>query len=143
MSFSLRIQSKPIRKVLMWQLAVTAALAVLAGLLAGLPAAKSVCLGGFISIASGIAFGLMASRQAPSAGTAIRNMLRAESVKIGVVVILFWLVLKAVSNIVPLALLGSFIVSTLIQSMAFFVRDSSYDDATAKSLEASLKNGTD
>jgi ATP synthase protein I len=49
--------------------------------------------------------------------------LRAEGVKIGVMVLLLWLVFATYRDLVALALLGSFAVTLVIFSMAFFVRE--------------------
>jgi len=49
--------------------------------------------------------------------------LRAEGIKIGLMVILLWLVLATYRDVVALALLASFAVTMLIFTMAFVVRD--------------------
>ena len=58
-----------------------------------------------------------------SAGDTLIAALRAEGVKVGVVVVLLWLVLATYGNVVVLAFIGSFIVSVFVFSMAFFVRE--------------------
>jgi ATP synthase protein I len=49
--------------------------------------------------------------------------LRAEAVKIGLIVGLLWLVLAAYGNVVVPALVGAFAVTVVIFAMAFFVRE--------------------
>jgi ATP synthase protein I len=49
--------------------------------------------------------------------------LRAEAAKIGLAVILLWLVLAVYKDVVLIVFIGSFILSLLVFSMAFFVRD--------------------
>jgi ATP synthase protein I len=120
----LRIQSKPVRAVLLWQIAVTTFLAIIAGLLTGIHAMASAALGGLVSVTAGLAFALvMQSGRAQSADGTVIAALRAEATKIGVAVILLWLVLAVYRDVVPVVFIGSFIVSILVFSMAFFVRD--------------------
>jgi ATP synthase protein I len=116
--------SKPIRTVLLWQFAVTAVMSVVAALLAGVHAAISVVAGGSVSIVAGMASALVASLgEARSAGGVLVGALRAEAVKIGLALVLLWLVLTNYEEVVVAAFLGAFIVTMLIFSMAFFVRD--------------------
>jgi hypothetical protein len=49
--------------------------------------------------------------------------LRAETVKIGLAVLLLWLVLAHYGEAVVGVLVGSFVVTMLIFALAFFVRD--------------------
>ncbi|MBI3528738.1 MAG: ATP synthase subunit I [Betaproteobacteria bacterium] len=120
----LRIQSKPVRTVLVWQIVVTVVLAVIAGLLAGIHGAASAALGGSVSVAAGLAFAIvMQSSNMQSADGTIVAALRAEASKIGLAVILLWLVLALYKDVVLIVFIGSFIFSILIFSMAFFVRD--------------------
>jgi hypothetical protein len=49
--------------------------------------------------------------------------LRAEAVKIGLAVLLLWLVLVNYADAVVGALIATFVVTLLIFAMAFFVRD--------------------
>ena len=116
--------SKPIRTVLLWQFAVTAVMSVVAALLAGVHAAISVAAGGSVSIIAGTAAALVASLgEARSAGGVLVGALRAEAVKIGLALVLLWLVLTNYEEAVVGAFLGAFIVTMVIFSMAFFVRD--------------------
>ena len=119
------IISKPIRVVLLWQLGVTVALALLAGLLAGLHGALSAALGGAVSLCAGGVSAVVAGwGGAKSAGGILFGALRAEGIKIGLIAILLWLVLATYAEIVMLAFLGSFVATIVIFSMAFFVRES-------------------
>lgn len=119
-----RLLSKPIRTVLRWQLIATAALTLVAGLLAGAHGALSAALGGAVSVCAGGASAVVASLgKAQSAGGVLVGALRAEGVKIGLIVILLWLVLATYSDVVVLAFFGSFFATVLIFAMAFFVRE--------------------
>lgn len=116
--------SKPIRTVLLWQFAVTAIISVVAALLVGVHGAISAAAGGLVSIVAGMASALVASLgKARSAGGVLVGALRAEAVKIGLALVLLWLVLTNYEEVVVAAFLGAFIVTMLIFSMAFFVRD--------------------
>ena len=120
----LRQLSKPIRTVLRWQLAATAAMTIAAALLSGAPAAGSAAAGGLISVVAGLASAFVASRSdAKSAGGILFGALRAETVKIGLAVLLLWLVLANYGEAAVGVLVGSFVVTMLIFAMAFFVRD--------------------
>jgi len=120
----LRELSRPIRTVLRWQMVATAALALIAGALTGGHGALSAVLGGGVSIVSGLASAVVASLgRAKSAEGALFAVLRAEAVKIGLIVILLWLVLATYRDVAALVFLGSFLVTVVIFAMAFFVRE--------------------
>jgi ATP synthase protein I len=120
----LRSLGKPIRTVLRWQLVVTAALTLVAAVTVGTHGALSAALGGTVSVCAGFASGIVASLgKAESAGGVLIGALRAEGIKIGLIVILLWLVLAAYKNVVMLAFLGTFFVTALIFSLAVVVRD--------------------
>jgi ATP synthase protein I len=124
MSAGLGALRKPIRTVLRWQLIATAALTLAGGVLAGVDGALSAALGGAVSVCAGWVSAVVASRgKAQSAGEVLFGALRAEAVKIGLIVLLLWLVLATYDNVVPLALIGSFVATVLIFTMAFFVRE--------------------
>ena len=120
----LRIKSKPIRTVLAWQVIATVALALVSGLFEGPRGAVSAALGGAVGVLAGVGFAVVVqmSRDKSAGGTLV-TALQAESVKIGLSVILLWVVLTAYGDVVAPACVGSFIVSILVFSMAFFVRD--------------------
>ena len=120
----LRALRRPIRTVLMWQLAASALMAAAAALLADMTSALSAAAGGAISIIAGLASALVASlRQPESAGGVLAGALRAEAVKLGSALFLVWLVLANYPETAVAVFLGAFIVSMLIFSMAFFVRE--------------------
>jgi ATP synthase protein I len=124
MSAGLGTLRKPIRTVLRWQFIATAALTLAGGLLAGVDGALSAALGGAISICAGWISAVVASKgKAQSAGEVLFGALRAEAVKVGLIVLLLWLVLAMYENVVAPALFGSFVITVLIFTMAFFVRE--------------------
>jgi ATP synthase protein I len=116
--------SRPIRVVLGWQIAATAALTIFAGILAGAHGAVSAALGGSVSVCAGWASAKVAmTGTADSAGGVLVNALKAEGIKFGVIVVLLALALAFYAEVVVLALLGSFMATMLIFALAFFVRD--------------------
>jgi ATP synthase protein I len=120
----LRRLGKPVLTVLRWQLVATVALALVAALLAGTHGALSALAGGLISVTAGLAAALVASMgSTKSAGGVVVGALRAEAVKIGLAVLLLWLVLVNYADAVIGALIATFVVTLLIFAMAFFVRD--------------------
>ena len=118
--------TKPIRTVLVWQVLVTAAMCAAAAWLAGKHGAISAAAGGAVSLIAGLVSSLVASgRAAKSAGGMLVVALKAEAVKLGLALILLWLVLANYDDAVSGALLVSFVATMLVFSMAFFVRDES------------------
>jgi F0F1-type ATP synthase assembly protein I len=108
----------------MWQLAATVFMAVAAALWADMTSALSAAAGGAISIVAGLASAIVASLRKPrSAGGVLAGALRAEAVKLGLALILVWLVLANYPETAAAVFLGAFTVSMLIFSMAFFVRE--------------------
>lgn len=120
----LRALRKPVRTVLIWQLAATAVMTLAAASLADTHSAISAAAGGAISMIAGLASALVASlRKAKSAGEVLVGALRAEAVKLGLALLLLWLVLSNYPEALAAVLIGAFVVTMLIFSMAFFVRD--------------------
>jgi F0F1-type ATP synthase assembly protein I len=108
----------------MWQVAATATMALVAGLVADMSSVLSAAAGGGVSIIAGVAAAFVASlSNAKSAGGVLAGALRAEAVKLGLALVLLWLVLANYEQAVVAALLGTFVVTMLIFSMAFFVRE--------------------
>jgi ATP synthase protein I len=120
----LRHLKKPVLTVLRWQLAATAALVLLGALVAGEHGAASALAGGLISITAGLVSAAVASMgNTKSAGGVVMGALRAEAVKLGLAMLLLWLVLVNYSQAVVGALIAAFVVTLLIFAMAFFVRE--------------------
>ena len=120
----LRALRRPIRTVLMWQVAATAMIAVTAGPVLDMASALSAVAGGSVSVIAGLASALVASlSNAKSAGGVLAGALRAEAVRLGLALLLLWLVLANYPGTAVGVFLGAFVVTMLIFSMAFFVRD--------------------
>jgi ATP synthase protein I len=124
----LRALRKPIRTVLTWQLAATAVMTLVAGLFAdgdrATASAVSAAAGGAVSIVAGLVSAVVASLgNTKSAGGLLVSALRAEAVKLGLALLLLWLVLANYEQAVVAVFLGAFVVTMLIFSMTFFVRE--------------------
>ena len=101
------------------QVVCTAAAALLAGWLAGLHGAISAALGGGIGVIAGLAYAALAARsKSRTAGEALYEVLRAEAVKVVLAFLLLWLVLATYRDVVAIGLIGSFIATVLIFTMA-------------------------
>lgn len=120
----LRALGKPVLTVLKWQFAATGAASLAGALIAGPHGAVSAAAGGAVSIVAGLAAAFVAARgRAKSAGGVLASALRAEVVKIGLALLLLWFVLSNYPQAAVGVLLGTFVVTMLVFSMAFFVRD--------------------
>ncbi len=96
----------------------------MAGYLAGVHGALSAALGGGVSFAACLAFASVASMsRSDSAGSVVIGALRAEAIKIIMIVLLLWLVMTAYRSVVVVAFFGSFIVATVLFSAAALVRE--------------------
>lgn len=83
----------------------------------------SALLGGLISLAGGVTYGLLLSRIGKgSAEGALLGMMRAEAAKLLVIVLLLWLVFASYEQVFGAGFIGTFIVTTLIFSLAIFIR---------------------
>lgn len=124
MNASPRVLNEPIRTVLRWQLLATAVLTLLAWIFGGVHGALSAALGGAVSVcAGGVSAIVAATGKTQSAGGVLIAALMAEGIKIGLIVILLWIVLAMYGDVVAPAFFGSFFVTILLFSMAFFVRE--------------------
>ena len=122
------LKTKPIRTVLKWQLVATGVVAVVAGIWAGAQGMISAVLGGLVNVVAGVAYAFLlglgqGTRAVPDVGTTLVAMFRAEAAKILVIVGGLWLVLSAYKDVVPAAFFSAFVITVIVFSMAFFVRE--------------------
>mgnify|MGYP001548318582 FL=1 len=112
------------RIVMRWQLIVTLAMVLTLGLLWGFHGAASALLGGVVSIISAAAFAVIISRyHGSTASSVLITALKAEAVKVIIMIILLWLVLTLYKDVVAVGFIGTFAVTVLIFGMALFVTD--------------------
>lgn len=115
--------SKQIRTVLKYQAIATLAITVIVGDMGGMHWGVSALLGGLISMLGGATYGAMLSRVGiGSAENALVGMMRAESAKLLIVVLLLWLVFASYEQVFGAGFIGTFIFTTLIFSLAVFIR---------------------
>lgn len=120
-----RITSKPMRVALGWQVIATIVLGLGAGLIWDVTAAKSALLGATINMVADLGYALMTSvgPRVTSAGNVLRKMLRAEAVRLMVLLVLMGWTLSNVKSLNHLIFLIAFGVSVLVFRMAIFVKD--------------------
>jgi ATP synthase protein I len=121
------------RRSLMWQrfrpvfglqVLATVAAALLSAWLAGRHGAASAALGGSANIVAGLAYVALASRSTTgSAGEALYGALRAEAVKVVLMLLLLLGVLMIYKSVVAAALIGTFVLNVVVFTMAIFVAD--------------------
>ena len=115
------------RPVIGSQVLATIIIASITAWFTGVHGAISALLGGLISITAGLVFMLLAAKSAgekgKSAGEVLFAALKAEADKLFLAGLLLWLVLALYQEVVMVGLLGSFVVSILIFSMALFAGD--------------------
>ncbi len=105
--------------VVLGQVVVTVACALLAWLSADAHAAMSAALGGGISAAASLAMAChgFCGRSAAEPQRALRMFLVGETAKIAVVIVLFVAVLKTM-KVVPLAMLGTYVATFVVYWVA-------------------------
>ena len=112
------------RPIIGLQVLCTAAASLLSAWLAGIHGAISAALGGSIGIIAGLAFAILAARsKSRFAGEALYAALRAEAVKVVLMILLLWIVLATYKDVVAVGLIGTFIATVLIFTMAILVRE--------------------
>ena len=117
------VASRPLRMVLRWQAGLTVILALISAAW-GMHAAVSVLLGGVPVVAAELVFGLMtSSRRIRSPEETIRTLIRAEAVKIALIVMQLWFVLTMYQEIVAPLFIAAFVVAVLIYPTALLVRE--------------------
>ena len=113
-----------IRAALKYQAIFTILIALVIGSIGGVHWGISALLGGLISLLGGLTYSAMLSRVGRgSAEDALVGMMRAESAKILVIVLLLWLVFASYEQVFGAGFIGTFIITTLIFSLAVFIRD--------------------
>ncbi len=109
------------------QVLATIIIASIAAWFAGVHGAISALLGGLISLTAGLVFVMLAAKSAEAKGKSASEVifaaLKAEAAKLFLAGLLLWLVLALYQDVVVVGLLGSFVVSILIFSMALFAGD--------------------
>lgn len=112
-----------IRTALKIQVVLTLLISLIIGSIGGVHWGVSALLGGLISVLGGATYGVLLARVSKGdAEAALIAMLRAESAKILVIVLLLWLVFASYAQVFGAGFIGTFIITTLIFSFAIFIR---------------------
>ena len=86
--------------------------------------AMSALLGGLINVAAGTVFGFVAAHSRKrTPAEAMLALVRAEAVKVVLIVAQLWIVLVNYKHLAVAPFFGTFILTVIFFSMAFFVRD--------------------
>ena len=119
------LTSPPVRVTLYWQAGATLLGALVAGIWLGLDGAISAFLGGLIIVLAGLAYaGVISVSNSPSVATTLRTMILAEAAKIGIIVLSIWAVITAYKDLDGAAFFAAFVVTVLLNRVAFKVRSS-------------------
>ena len=87
-------------------------------------AVVSAVLGGLVNIVAVVVYAVVFGIANPSsAGATVAALFRAEASKILVIVVQLWLVLTTYKDVVPVALIATFVITALLFRMALFDRD--------------------
>ncbi len=119
-----RIDSRPMRSALRWQVYATVGLGLLAGVFAGMHGAASAVLGGVINQVADFAYAMLVSGgRVRTAGGTLRVLFRAEAARIVLIVFQMVWVLTSYRDVVHAALFMSFAVSVVVFRMAILVKE--------------------
>ena len=118
------LSTKPIRIVLKWQAIATLAIAVVAGVLAGVHGVLSAVLGGIVNLSACVVYAVVLGWSKPvTPGGTVVAVFRAEAGKILVIILQLWLVLATYKEIVPAAFFLTFVTTVLLFRMALLARE--------------------
>jgi ATP synthase protein I len=117
------LTTPPVRSTLYWQGGATLLGALVAGIWLGADSGISALLGGLIILLAGVAYALVISvSNSPSVETTLRTMILAEAAKIGMIVLLLWAVITAYKDLDGAAFFAAFVVTVLLNRVAFWGR---------------------
>ena len=111
---------KQLKKMLLRQFIVLSILFVLSYHIYSIELALSIVLG-FVAVIVGIVISTPLAKlktKGLSASSVLVNILKAELVKLGVIILLLWLSFKFYSNLIPFGLMLGLIISALMSGLA-------------------------
>ncbi len=119
-----RIDSKPMRSAMRWQMYATVSLGLLAGVFIGGHGAVSALLGGIINQIADLAYAVLVSgSRVRTAGNTLRALFRAEAARIILIVLQMGWVLTTYKDVVHPVFFISFAVSVIVFRMAILVKE--------------------
>lgn len=110
--------NKVFSEMLRWQLSATAVVAVIALLISGLHAGVSAVAGGLSVVIGAFVASKIAQRHKKDASAILINLLKAEAVKILVIVVLLFITFKVYKQLVPFALIVGLAAAALFSGAA-------------------------
>ena len=111
---------KQLKKMLLRQFIVLSVLFVLSYYIYSIELALSIVLG-FVAVIVGIVISTPLAKlktKGLSASSVLVNILKAELIKLGVIILLLWLFFKLYSNLIPFGLMLGLIISALMSGLA-------------------------
>ena len=111
---------KQLKKMLLRQFIVLSVLFVVSYYTYSIELALSIVLG-FVAVIVGIVISTPLAKlktKGLSASSVLINILKAELVKLGVIILLLWLSFKFYSNLIPFGLMLGLIISALMSGLA-------------------------
>lgn len=111
---------KQLKKMLLRQFIVLSILFVLSYYIYSIELALSIVLG-FVAVIVGVMISTPLAKlktKGLSASSVLVNILKAELVKLGVIILLLWLSFKFYSNLIPFGLMLGLIISALMSGLA-------------------------
>lgn len=116
------IRNESLRRVVFWQSLATGLMTLICGWLMGIHGAISAFLGGLVSIIASMVYAVLIDRhEGYTAGEVVKTALKAEAIKISVMIVLLLGVFLLYKEVVSIVFIGVFIVAAIIFSMALFV----------------------
>ncbi|HSH54166.1 MAG TPA: ATP synthase subunit I [Methylotenera sp.] len=110
--------NKVFSEMLRWQLSATAVVAAIALLISGLHAGVSAVAGGLSVVIGAFVASKIAQRHKKDASAILINLLKAEAVKILVIVALLFITFKVYKQLVPFALIVGLAAAALFSGAA-------------------------
>ncbi|MDP1557513.1 MAG: ATP synthase subunit I [Nitrosomonas sp.] len=118
------IKNRPLRIIIRWQMLFTLSMVLGCCLLAGFHGAISALLGGLVNVMSSAAFAVVVSKHKGfTASCVLRTALRAEAIKIIIIVLFLWLILAKYKEVDMLIFIGTFTVAVMINGMALLISE--------------------
>jgi ATP synthase protein I len=109
--------------MLRWQLVATGVVALVALLIFGVHAGISAVAGGLSVVVAAFVASKIAQRSNKEASAILINMLKAEAIKILLVVILLFITFKVYKQLVPMALIAGLAAAALFSGAAMAKQD--------------------
>ena len=110
--------NKVFKKMLQWQLIATLIVAVSAAIISGPHAGCSALIGGVCVVVGAYFASKIAQRSSKEAATVLVNLLKAEAVKIVIIVVLLFIAFKVYKQLVPFALIAGLAAAALFSGAA-------------------------